>query len=94
MLGQRAIYEDGWLGVHPPPAAERMGPLRRRRVEPYNVAVDRSQSTNLAEHEPERLARLVTRWFVLADQYQALPLDDRTALEPTTAERPERRASP
>ncbi len=88
MLGQRAIYEDGWLActLHPPLSG--WGHFDDDVWELYHVAVDRSQSTNLADQEPDRLTRLIARWFELADQYQALPLDDRTALELTTSDRP------
>ncbi len=93
MLGQRAVYEDGWLAttLHPPLAG--WGGFDRDEWELYHVEVDRSQSTNLAAEEPEHLAALQARWFELAEQYHGLPLDDRTALEQTLAERP-RGASP
>jgi arylsulfatase len=88
MLGQRAIYEDGWLActLHPPLSG--WGKFELDVWELYHVEVDRSQSTNLADQEPERLERLKARWFELAEQYNGLPLDDRTALEQTLAERP------
>jgi arylsulfatase len=88
MLGQRALYEDGWLActMHPPLAG--WGGFDKDVWELYHVAVDRSQSTDLAEAEPVRLRAMVDRWFQLAEQYNGLPLDDRTALEQTLAERP------
>ncbi|MCU0271433.1 MAG: sulfatase-like hydrolase/transferase, partial [Acidimicrobiales bacterium] len=88
MLGQRALYEDGWLAttLHPPLSG--WGHFDSDVWELYHVEADRSQTTNLAEEEPERLARMTARWFELAEQYNGLPLDDRTALEQTLAERP------
>jgi hypothetical protein len=88
MLGQRAVYEDGWLAytVHPPLSG--WGKFDQDVWELYHVSVDRSKSTDLAGQEHERLERMKARWFELAEQYNGLPLDDRTALEQTLAERP------
>jgi arylsulfatase A-like enzyme len=88
MLGQRALYEDGWLActLHPPLSG--WGKFENDVWELYHVEADRSQSRNVADQEPERLERMKARWFELAAQYNGLPLDDRTALEQTLAERP------
>jgi arylsulfatase A-like enzyme len=88
MLGQRALYEDGWLActLHPPLSG--WGKFDQDVWELYHIEVDRSQSTNLAEQQPDRVQAMVARWFELAEQYNGLPLDDRTALEQTLAERP------
>lgn len=88
MLGQRALYEDGWLAttLHPPLSG--WGKFEQDVWELYQVETDRSQSTNLADAEPERVQTMIARWFELAEQYNGLPLDDRTALEQTLAERP------
>ena len=88
MLGQRALYDDGWLAstLHPPLSG--WGRFDEDVWELYHVETDRSQSTNLADTEPDRLRSMVARWFELADVYNGLPLDDRTALEQTLAERP------
>jgi arylsulfatase len=88
MLGQRALYEDGWLActLHPPLSG--WGKFENDVWELYHVEGDRSQSKNLAASEPERLERMKARWFELAAEYNGLPLDDRSALEQTLAERP------
>ena len=88
MLGQRALYEDGWLActLHPPLSG--WGKFEQDVWELYHVEVDRSQSQNVAAEEPDRLERMKGRWFELAEQYNGLPLDDRTALEQALAERP------
>ena len=88
MLGQRALYEDGWLAatLHPPLSG--WGKFDQDVWELYHVATDRSQSTNVADAEPDRLKTMIARWFELAEQYNGMPLDDRTALEQTLAERP------
>jgi arylsulfatase A-like enzyme len=88
MLGQRALYEDGWLvtTLHPPLSG--WGNFENDVWELYDVSTDRSQSRNVADDEPERLAAMIARWFELAEEYNGLPLDDRTALEQTLADRP------
>ena len=88
MLGQRALYEDGWLActLHPPLSG--WSRFEEDEWELYHVAVDRSQSRNLAAQEPDRLERMKARWMELAEEYNGLPLDDRTAFEQTIAERP------
>jgi arylsulfatase len=88
MLGQRSIYHDGWLAstVHPPLSS--WGHFDEDEWELYHLAVDRSQTTNLAAEHPEVLSRLKDLWFYSAGRYHGLPLDDRNALEQVLAERP------
>ncbi|MDP2014679.1 MAG: sulfatase-like hydrolase/transferase, partial [Actinomycetota bacterium] len=88
MLGQRAIYHEGWLActVHPPLSS--WGHFDQDEWELYHLEIDRSQSKNLADQEPERLRSLTALWFECADKYHGLPLDDRSALEQVLAERP------
>ena len=88
MLGQRAIYHEGWLActVHPPLSG--WGKFEHDVWELYDVEHDRSQSNNLADREPQRLEELKALWFEKARQYSGLPLDDRSALEQILAERP------
>ena len=88
MLGQRSIYHQGWLActVHPPLSG--WGKFDQDVWELYDLERDRSQSKNLADQEPERLAELQSLWFYYAGIYNGLPLDDRTALEQVLAERP------
>jgi arylsulfatase A-like enzyme len=88
MLGQRSIYHDGWLActVHPPLSG--WGKFEQDVWELYHIEHDRSQSKNLADREPGRLTQMKALWFEMAERYNGLPLDDRTALEQTLAERP------
>ncbi len=88
MLGQRSIYHEGWLActMHPPLSG--WGKFEQDVWELYNLQADRSQSTDLAAQEPERLEQLKALWFELAERYNGLPLDDRSALEQVLAERP------
>jgi arylsulfatase len=84
MFGSRAIYHRGWKAVtfHP------VGPLYDDGLNPnapfdddvwelYHVAEDLSESRDLAEEEPDRLAELVALWWKQARQNQVLPLDNR-----------------
>jgi len=88
MLGQRSIYDDGWLActVHPPLSG--WSRFDEDVWELYDLAHDRAQSTNLADREPERLERMKGLWYYYAGIYHGLPLDDRSALEQVLAERP------
>ncbi|MGZ4704699.1 MAG: sulfatase-like hydrolase/transferase [Acidimicrobiales bacterium] len=88
MLGQRSIYHEGWLAstVHPPLSG--WGNFGRDEWELFDLATDRSQTTNLAASEPDRLEELKSLWFYYAGMYNGLPIDDRSAIEQVLAERP------
>jgi arylsulfatase len=88
MLGQRAIYHEGWLAstVHPPLSG--WGSFEKDEWELFHLETDRAQSTNLAAGEPERVEQMTSLWFHYADLYNGLPLDDRSAIEQVLAERP------
>jgi arylsulfatase len=88
MLGQRSLYDDGWLAstVHPPLSS--WGNFEKDEWELFHLETDRSQSTNVAADHPQLLERLKGLWFYYAGIYKGLPLDDRSALEQVLAERP------
>jgi arylsulfatase len=88
MLGTRAIWEDGWKAValHAPLTSK--GNFDKDEWELYHVAVDRSESKNLAKENPEKLKQMIAAWFDEADRNLVLPLDDRTAVEQLGIERP------
>jgi len=83
MFGSRAIYHRGWKAVtfHP------IGPLYDDQNpnapfeddvwELYHVAADLSETRDLAQQEPGRLAELVELWWAEARRNQVLPLDNR-----------------
>ncbi len=77
MFGTRGLWEDGWKAatIHPPFGK---GNFESDEWELYHVAVDRSESTNLAAQYPEKLAELKKAWFDEAEKNLVLPLDDRT----------------
>jgi arylsulfatase len=81
MFGNRAIWVDGWKAVtlH----ANRMPwdvnvvlPFDQDEWELYNVAEDFSESNNLAEEYPEKLAELVAIFDEEAWKYNVYPLYD------------------
>jgi arylsulfatase A-like enzyme len=89
MLGQRAIYHDGWLANTVHPTISGWSSFDADRWELYNLAQDRSQSSDLAASNAERLRELVELWWYWAGVYQALPLDDRSAVEVLGSSRPQ-----
>jgi arylsulfatase len=81
MFGNRAIWADGWKAVtlH----ANRMPwdvnvvlPFENDEWELYNVAEDFSESTNLAEDNPEKLAEMIAMFDEEAWKYNVYPLYD------------------
>ncbi len=81
MFGNRALWEDGWKAVtlH----ANRMPwelavtqPFDQDVWELYHVAEDFSESTNLAEQHPEKLAKLKKAFDEEAWKYNVYPLYD------------------
>jgi arylsulfatase A-like enzyme len=89
MLGTRGIWENGWkaAAVHAPLSGA--GKFEQDKWELYQVDEDRSESKDLAEQHPEKLKGLIDVWFEEADKNFVLPLDDRSATELLTIERPQ-----
>jgi arylsulfatase A-like enzyme len=88
MLGTRAIWEDGWkaVAVHAPLTSK--GKFNEDVWELYHTDVDRAEAYNLAKKYPEKLEYLKKVWLEEANKNFALPLDDRSATELLTLERP------
>jgi arylsulfatase A-like enzyme len=76
MLGCRAIYHDGWKAVVYHPIADQSVHFDDDVWELYHVAEDASECHDLAAAEPERLHRLIERWWQEAERYRVLPLDN------------------
>lgn len=74
MLGNRAIYHKGWTAVTVHTRGE---DFDKDRWELYNVEVDFSESTDLADKNPGKLREMIERWWSEAGKYNVLPLDDR-----------------
>src|SRR5688572_2354496 len=89
MLGTRAIWQDGWkaIAVHAPLTSK--GKFDEDKWELYHVEVDRSESNDLAKENPEKLEALKKLYDEEAKKNFAYPLDDRSATEILTIERPE-----
>jgi len=89
MLGTRGIWKDGWkaAAIHAPLTGH--GRFDEDRWELYHVDADRSESKDLAAEHPEKLQELIDAWFEEADKNNVLPLDDRSARDQLTIERPQ-----
>ena len=88
MLGTRAIWQDGWkaVAVHAPLTDK--GNFDKDKWELYHTDVDRSESNDLAKENPDKLEALKALYMEEAKKNFALPLDDRTATQILTIERP------
>ncbi|MGH8796908.1 MAG: arylsulfatase, partial [Caldimonas sp.] len=74
MFSHRAIVHDGWKAV----AFHRKGnSYDEDPWELYHLDEDFSECHDLAAEHPERLQKLVERWWAEAGKYGVLPLDDR-----------------
>lgn len=81
-VGHRAIWKDGWKAV----AFHQGGtPFETDRWELYWSEGDFSESTDLAEQQPDVLADLVAAWWEQAELNQVLPMDDRGFAERSNA---------
>ena len=89
MLGTRGIWQDGWKAatLHAPISGQ--SHFNDDKWELYHVDEDRSESTNLAEQNPEKLKELIDAWFEEAKNNFVLPLDDRPAVEQAGTARPQ-----
>jgi arylsulfatase len=94
MIGNRAIYHEGWFAgtIHKAPweAAPRR-PLAEDVWELYNVDEDFSQAKNLADTNPAKLEELKKKFLEEAVKYNVLPIDDRSIerFDPVIAGRPD-----
>ena len=85
MLGNRAIYHDGWvacttpatlpweLSSAPPPDV-----ITGYNWELYNVREDPTQANDLAAKMPEKLKQMQDLFYAEAKKYDVLPLDNST----------------
>ena len=81
MVGNRAIYHDGWIAATTPPSAPwllgaTMPPLGDYKWELYNVAKDYSENNDLAAQQPDKLKEMQALFLTEAAKYQVFPLDN------------------
>jgi arylsulfatase len=81
MLGNRAIYDQGWIAAarHPrlPWEGKINADFEQDPWELYNIEEDFSEANNLAAKNPEKLEKLQKLFLSEARKHNVLPLDDR-----------------
>ena len=81
MVGNRAIYHDGWVAATTPPVAPwmlgaTMPALSDYHWELYNIAKDYSENNDLAAQQPDKLKQMQALFLTEAAKYQVFPLDN------------------
>ena len=94
MLGNRAIYANGWFAgtIHKAPwEAKPRAALLDDKWELYDTRTDFSLANDLAAKNPEKLKELQDVFMKEAIKYRVLPIDDRSIerLNPKLAGRPD-----
>ena len=81
MLGNRAIYHEGWVATTVPPSTPWAGAvtnmpdvLTAYKWELYNINEDFSQNRDLAAENPEKLKQLQQIFMTEAEKYNVFPL--------------------
>ena len=85
MLGNRAIYHDGWVATTTPvtlpwelSTAEPPDVITGYKWELYNVTEDPTQFNDLAAAMPDKLKEMQDTFYAEAKKYNVLPLDNST----------------
>jgi arylsulfatase len=89
MLGSRSIWHQGWKAVTTHPTLSGWSDFNDDAWELYHTDTDRAEVHDLAAEHPDKLRELVSLWFAEADDNEAFPLDDRSAVEIITTPRPQ-----
>jgi arylsulfatase A-like enzyme len=82
MVGNRAIYHDGWIASTTPPAAPwllatgKLTDVNDYNWELYHITEDYSQDNDLASKMPDKLKEMQALFLTEAAKYQVLPLDN------------------
>ncbi len=91
MLGNRAIYQNGWVAATTPatlPWAPSTGTppdvITGYKWELYNVEADPTQSNDLAVKMPDKLKQMQDLFYAEARKYDVLPLDNSSLVRFTT----------
>jgi arylsulfatase len=82
MMGQWALYHEGWLlstKVNRAPweafGVANPDPLNNQVLELYDLNTDFSQSQNIADANPDKVKQLKTMFIEEAKKYQVFPMD-------------------
>ncbi len=87
IMGQRAIYHDGWMANTTPRnmpwnmPVTKGGDTTTYEWELYNLEEDFSQSRNLAAENPEKLAEMRALFDAEARKYNVYPIQDEGGLQ-------------
>ena len=91
MVGNRAIYHDGWIASTTPPLAPWFLGLGKfpdvvngYTWELYNMAEDYSQNNDLAAKMPDKLRDMKELFLTQAEKYNVFPLDNSFATRAAT----------
>ena len=82
MIGNRAIYHDGWVACTTPPvppwdpSAAEVDAIDGYQWELYHTDDDFSQAEDLAASQPEKLRELQLLFYTEAARHQVLPIDN------------------
>ena len=82
MVGNRAIYHDGWIACTTPPSPPwlmgtgKFPPVNEYKWELYNISQDYSENNDLAASNPAKLKELQGIFEQEAQKYQVYPLDN------------------
>jgi arylsulfatase A-like enzyme len=82
MVGNRAIYHDGWVAATTPPSPSwelgtgKPTPLDQYHWELYNITEDYSEYNDLSAKMPDKLKEMQALFLTEAAKYQVLPLDN------------------
>src|SRR5262245_12784927 len=93
MMGNRAIYKDGWVattrhGIPWKTGGQDVSGFDNDVWELYDVSKDFSEADNLVSQQPEKLKELQGTFDEEARKYNVFPLDDRMAARIDMANRP------
>ena len=82
MMGQWALYDDGWFlstKVNRAPweafGPANPDPLNNQVFELYDLRTDFNQTTDLAAKHPQKVKEMQAKFLAEAKKYQVLPLD-------------------
>jgi arylsulfatase A-like enzyme len=82
MIGNRAIYHDGWVACTTPPVppwdpgAAEVDAIDGYQWELYHTDIDFSQAEDLAASQPEKLRELQLLFYTEAARHEVLPIDN------------------